>query len=60
MNALEKFCMHTTVSVNSSKTKIMLVKGQNKDTPRTMYNNEPLQTVESFKYLGLEVPSKHR
>ena len=25
-----------------------------------MYNNEPLECVESFKYLGLEVPSNHR
>ena len=49
MTELENVCMHTKLSVNSSKTKIMLVKGQNKDTPRTMYNNEPLQTVESFK-----------
>ena len=25
-----------------------------------MYNNEPLECVESFKYHGLEVPSNHR
>ena len=25
-----------------------------------MYNNEPLECVESFKYLGPEVPSSHR
>ena len=43
--------MHTKLSVNSSKTKIMLVKSQKRD----MYNNEPLECVESFKYLGLEV-----
>ena len=25
-----------------------------------MYNNEPLERVGSFKYLGLEFPSNHR
>mgnify|MGYP000698120891 CR=1 FL=1 len=53
--------MHTKLSVNSSKIKIMLVKSQKKDKPcAIMYNNEPLECVENFKYLGLEVPSIHR
>ena len=38
----------------------MLVKSQNKAKPHIMYNKVPLETVESFKYLGLDVPSKHR
>ena len=33
--------------------KIVLVKIQNKDKPYIMYNNEPLECVESFKYFGL-------
>ena len=52
--------MHSGLSVNSSKTKIMLVKSQNKEKPCIMYNNEPLESVKSFKYLGLEVLSNHR
>ena len=56
MKALEEFCMHMKMSVNSTKMKIMLVMSQNKDKPCIMYNNEPLETVESFKYLGLNVP----
>ena len=32
----------------------MLVKSQNKDNSCIMYNNEPLKTMENFKYLGLE------
>ena len=55
--ALEKLCMHTKLSVSSSKTKIMLVKSPKKDRPCIIYNNEPLECVESFKYLGLEVHS---
>ena len=33
MRALEEFCMHSKLSVNSSKTRSMLVKSQNKDKP---------------------------
>ena len=54
------FSMHMKVSVNSSKTKIMLVKNQKRDKPCIMYNNESLECVENFKYLGLEVLSNHR
>ena len=52
--------MHTKLSVNSSKTKIMHVKSQKRDKSCIMYNNDPLECVESFTYLGLEVPSNHR
>ena len=75
MKALEIFCMHTKnktktpsisynmhtkLIVNSSNTNIMLVKSQKRVKPCIIYNNEPLECVESFKYLGLEVPSNHR
>ena len=33
----------------------MLVKSQKKDKQSIMYNNEPLEYVESFKYLGLKM-----
>ena len=58
--ALELFCMHTKLSVNSSQIKMMLVKNQKNDKPCIRYNNEPLKCVEWFKYLALEVPSNHR
>ena len=38
----------------------MLVKSHKRDKPCIMYNNEPLECVESFKYISLEVPSNHR
>ena len=60
MKALDFFCMHTKLSVNISKTNIMLVKSQERDKPCIMCNNEALECVESFKYLGLEVPSNRR
>ena len=52
MNILENFCMHNKLSVHSSKLKVKLLK-----THKSLYNNEPLETVESFKYLGFGVSS---
>ena len=57
MRVSKTFCMHTKFSVNSSKTKIMLLKSQNKNKPCIMYNNDLLEIVEGFNCLGLEVPS---
>ena len=51
--------MSTKLSVDSSKTKIMFVKSQKKDKPCIIYNDNLLECVESFKYLGLEVLSNH-
>ena len=51
MRALEEFYMHIELRVDNSKTNIKLVKSQNKDKPCIMYNNEPLEIVENFKYL---------
>ena len=32
----------------------------NKKKPCIVYSNEPLEVVDRFKYLGLEVPSNHK
>ncbi|MCO5588640.1 hypothetical protein L7F22_042597 [Adiantum nelumboides] len=55
MIALENFCLHS-----GSKTKVMLEKTLNEEKPCTVHNKEPLEVVESFKYLGLEVPANHK
>ena len=60
MVVLEAFCSHSGLRVNVQKTKVMLVKTLNKEKPCIVYNNEPLEVVDSFKYLGLEVPSNHK
>ena len=38
MNTLEKFCMHSGLTVNGSKTKVMLVKTHNKEKPCILYD----------------------
>ena len=60
MWALVKFCMHMKLSFNNSKRAILLVKSQNKNKQCIMYNNEPLETIYSFKYLCLEVSSNYK
>ena len=60
MMVLENFCLHSGLIVNESKTKVMLVKTNHKEKPCIIYNNEVLEVVESFKYLGLEVPANHK
>ena len=45
MRALEEFCMHMKVSINSAKMKIMLVMSQNKDKLGILYENELLEIV---------------
>ena len=42
MKALEKISMHSKLRVNSSKTKVMIVKSHKNDKSCIMYNNEPL------------------
>ncbi|MCO5570377.1 hypothetical protein L7F22_024097 [Adiantum nelumboides] len=60
MIALENFCLHSGLIVNGSKTKVMLVKTLNKEKPCIVYNKEPLEVVESFKYLGLDILANHK
>ena len=48
MVVLEEFCLH------------MLNQTNYKEKPCIMYNNETLEVVESFKYLGLEIPTNHK
>ncbi|MCO5593252.1 hypothetical protein L7F22_047259 [Adiantum nelumboides] len=60
MIALENFCLHSGLIVNGSKTKVMLVETLNKEKPCIVYDKEPLEVVESFKFLGLEVPANDK
>ena len=52
--------MHSNISVNSSKEKVMNMDTQNNYMSCIVYKNEPHETIESFKYPRLNVPSNHR
>ena len=60
MEELKAFCTHSGVEVNKQKTKIMLVKRRQMEQPLIMYNETPLELVENFKYLGLEILPNHK
>ena len=56
MNALHEFCMSNNLTVNTSKSKAMYVSGKVKrKLPVIFYNQEPLDWVEDFKYLGVHI-----
>ena len=59
MEALKAFCAHSGLEVNKQKTKIMLVKTHRTEQPLIMYNETPLELVEDFKYLGLDIPASY-
>ena len=60
MEVLKAFCAHSSLIVNEQKTKIMLAKTLRTDQPLIVYNGKSIETVESFKYLGLEVPANYK
>ena len=60
MNVLKCFCLQSGLIVNESKTKVMLIKTFKIENPCIVYNNQPLEVADSFKYLGLKVPSNHK
>ena len=54
LNRLHDYCVDWGLSVNANKTKCLVFKKGGKANARDkwFYNNEPLETVSSFKYLG--------
>ena len=63
MKVLEDFCKLSGLRVNTNKTKAMLSKTRGKREkiqPHITYQGKPIEAVDSFKYLGLEIPSNHR
>ena len=60
MNAFEEFYMYTKLTVNNSKTRTILVNSQKEDESHICILMIHFESVESFKYLDLEVPSNHK
>ncbi|MCO5551454.1 hypothetical protein L7F22_004957 [Adiantum nelumboides] len=60
LHSVHAFCDATGLSVNVAKTKVMMVRThKTADQPILMYNGQSLEVVDSFKYLGINVPSNH-
>ena len=59
LQALHAYCVKNRLTVNTAKIKVMYFSKKGIKSPPTMtYNDEPLEYVQSFKYLGLNFNSK--
>ena len=59
LQALHAYCIKNRLTVNTAKSKVMYFSKKVIKSPPTMtYNDEPLEYVQSFKYLGLNFNSK--
>ena len=60
MDSIHDFCKATGLSINVDKTKFMLVRAHKPaNQPILMYQGQPIESVDSFKYLGIDIPSNH-
>ena len=54
LDALQKYCQKWRLEVNPSKTKVVVFHSRNNSRDVFTFNNEELEVVNSFKYLGIE------
>ena len=60
MDVVHAFCEATGLSVNVQKTKVMSIRTHNVgNQPMVMYQDQAIEVVDSFKYLGVDIPSNH-
>ena len=60
INALHSFCTENNITVNTSKSKLMYVsKRRPAKLPVIEYSFQPLQLIDSFKYLGVTFAAKN-
>ena len=53
MNKLSSYCNQWGLSVNTAKTKFMISKSNIASASKLLFNNEIIEQVFSFKYLGI-------
>ena len=54
MDKLSHYCTQWGLTVNINKTKFMVAKSNISLVSKLTYNNEVIEQVSSFKYLGIE------
>ncbi len=56
MNKLDIFCKKWKLQINNKKTKVLVFRQCGRKSNKTFYlNNEELETVTTFKYLGITI-----
>ena len=58
LRLLKDFCSNMGITVNTDKTKVMIIKSKNDTYANFMYDNSNLEEVSSYKYLGIDIHHK--
>jgi hypothetical protein len=54
LRVLKDFCSNTGMTVNTDKTKVMIIKSDKITYDTFVYDNNNLEEVTSYKYLGID------
>jgi hypothetical protein len=58
LKILKDLCSSTRMTVNIDKTKVMIIKSQNITYNSFIYDDNSLEEVPSYKYLGIDIHDK--
>ena len=58
LKLLKDFCSTMGMTVNTNKTKVMIIKSKKDTYVNFMYENSNLEEVSSYKYLGIDIHHK--
>jgi hypothetical protein len=58
LRILKNFCSNMGMTINTDKTKAMIIKSNNITYDTFVYDNKNLEEVNSFKYLGIDIHHK--
>jgi hypothetical protein len=58
LRILKDFCSNMGMTVNTDKTKVMIIKSNKIPYDTFVYDNNNLEEVNSYKYLGIDIHHK--
>jgi hypothetical protein len=58
LRILKNFCSNMGMTVNTDKTKVMIIKSNKISYDTFVYDNNNLEEVNSYKYLGIDIHHK--
>jgi hypothetical protein len=58
LRILNDFCSNMGMTVNTDKTKIMIIKSNKTTYDTFVYDNKNLEEVTSYKYIGIDIHHK--
>jgi hypothetical protein len=58
LRILKDFCSNMGMTVNTDKTKVMIIKSNKITYDTFIYDNNNLEELTSYKYLGIDIHHK--